>query len=351
GEIVLSAYNARDHAEFRVKAKVEEPGDMVVVADKALPQLISSLAGQDLLLTDGKGGSVLNISTPAADYSVPSIPVAGWPEFPVPAGEVRHATLPLDAFFAASRKAGKAAANNEQKRPILNGLLMAFEEGNLRLAATDSYCLSVRNVPATGDAAGTGCVVHAKSLDTLIKMAKPFQDSGEVAVTLELDRRLCFEIPGRFRFATAVLGDQSKFPNIANAIPKQFAVDLLFDRRQMQAAYKRVSIFVGDTDMNPLVMRFEENGTAELLAENSASTVGTGREKLSASNVASFEQDEDYVVAMKVPMLSTGFGLVEGDVLRLRLSPMTGNQVVVFSEEGNGDELGDFYLAIASKMR
>ena len=46
------------------------------------------------------------------------------------------------------------AASNDDARPVLTGVLMAADETGLRLVATDSYRLAVRDLPGVGRAGG-----------------------------------------------------------------------------------------------------------------------------------------------------------------------------------------------------
>jgi len=58
-------------------------------------------------------------------------------------------TLPATGLADALRQVVRAASS-EDSRPILTGVLMAAEGGALRLVATDSYRLAVRDLPGAG---------------------------------------------------------------------------------------------------------------------------------------------------------------------------------------------------------
>ena len=65
---------------------------------------------------------------------------------PEPAGE--GVTLDAKALAEALRQV-VSAASTDDSRPILTGVLMAAEADGLRLVATDSYRLAVRDLPGT----------------------------------------------------------------------------------------------------------------------------------------------------------------------------------------------------------
>ena len=58
------------------------------------------------------------------------------------------------------------AASSDESRPILTGVLLAAEGGGLRLVATDSYRLAVRDLPGTSVLAeGQSVLVPSRALD------------------------------------------------------------------------------------------------------------------------------------------------------------------------------------------
>ena len=63
------------------------------------------------------------------------------------------------------------AASNEDSRPILTGVLMAAEDGGLRLVATDSYRLAVRDLRGVGVLAeGQRVLVPSRALNELMRL-------------------------------------------------------------------------------------------------------------------------------------------------------------------------------------
>src|SRR5213075_3067571 len=79
-------------------------------------------------------------------YAVRVLPPEEFLRLPQPSGDA--VTLAANDFAEALRQVVPAASHDEA-RPILTGVLMAAEEGGLRLVATDSYRLAVRDLPGT----------------------------------------------------------------------------------------------------------------------------------------------------------------------------------------------------------
>ena len=107
------------------------------------------------------------------------------------------------------------AASRDDARPILTGVLLAAEEGGLRLVATDSYRLALRDLPGTSLLAeGKKVLVPARALGELTRVL-----SGAATVTLRLGAdQANFEV-GDVRLTTRLI--EGEFPNYRAADPGQ----------------------------------------------------------------------------------------------------------------------------------
>ena len=95
-----------------------------------------------------------------------TIPAHEYPQLPEPA----ESSVSLDAVaFADALRQVVAAASNDESRPILTGVLLAAEDDGLRLVATDSYRLAVRDLPGTSVLAeGQQVLVPSTALKELV---------------------------------------------------------------------------------------------------------------------------------------------------------------------------------------
>ena len=88
----------------------------------------------------------VHISAGRSQFQVRPLSADDFPRRPEFAAEA--VTLPVDSFGAALRQVARAASSDES-RPMLTGVLLAAEDDGLRLVATDSYRLAVRDLPGT----------------------------------------------------------------------------------------------------------------------------------------------------------------------------------------------------------
>ena len=86
------------------------------------------------------------IAAGRSQFTVRTIPADEFPRLRRAGGRGRHARA---TDFAEALRQVVAAASTDETRPILTGVLMAAEAAGLRLVATDSYRLAVRDLPGT----------------------------------------------------------------------------------------------------------------------------------------------------------------------------------------------------------
>ena len=81
------------------------------------------------------------------------------------------------------------AASTDDSRPILTGVLLAAEEGGLRLVATDSYRLAVRDLPgAQVLREGQSVLLPSRALGELTRLL-----TGASTVELRLGERAVYQ--------------------------------------------------------------------------------------------------------------------------------------------------------------
>src|SRR5205807_8712573 len=136
--------------------------------------------------------------------------------------------------FAEALRQVVRAASTDDARPMLTGVLLAAEEGGLRLVATDSYRLAVRDLPgATVLREGQRVLVPAKALAELQRLL-----AGAEQVVLRLaDHDAGFEL-GSIRLTTRLI--ESEFPNYRQLIPSSYPNRLRVAREAFLDALRRV---------------------------------------------------------------------------------------------------------------
>ncbi|MBP7631290.1 MAG: DNA polymerase III subunit beta, partial [Acidimicrobiales bacterium] len=161
----------------------------------------------------------------------------------LPADEFPRLAMPADdAVTISAREFATAlhqvvpAASADDARPILTGVLLAAEEGGLRLVATDSYRLAVRDIPGASILSeGQSVLVPSRALRELERLLGSAEE-----ITLRLgEREASFEV-GELRLTTRLI--EGEFPNYRGLIPASHPNQLTVGRESLVEAVRRVKL-------------------------------------------------------------------------------------------------------------
>jgi DNA polymerase-3 subunit beta len=160
-----------------------------------------------------------------------------FPRLPTPTGDA--VTLAGVDVAEALRQVVRAASSDDA-RPVLTGVLMSSEESGLRLVATDSYRLAVRDLPGTTVLReGQKVLVPSRALAELQRLVE-----GEGELTLRLgEHDATFEV-GEVRLTTRLI--EGEFPNYRQLIPASYPNRLIVGREALLDALRRVKLLVRD---------------------------------------------------------------------------------------------------------
>ena len=231
-------------------------------------------------------------------YAVRVLPPEEFLRLPQPSGDA--VTLAASDFADALRQVVPAASRDEA-RPILTGVLMAAEAGGLRLVATDSYRLAVRDLPGTSVLQeGQTVLVPSRALAELNRVV-----SGAEQVTLRLaSAEASFEV-GESRLTTRLI--EGDFPNYRQLIPQSYPNRLIVGKEPFLNAIRRVKLLAKDA--TPVRLTLRPDGL-ELVAVTQ--DVGQAREDLDAKY-----EGAEMVVAFNPEFLIDGVEAITGDEVQL----------------------------------
>jgi len=207
-------------------------------------------------------------------------------------------TLQADAFAEALRQVVRAASTDES-RQALTGVLLTAEEHGLRMVATDSYRLALRDLSGTSVLAeGQKVLVPARALNELVRLL-----SGADALTLRLgDKDATFEV-GSARLSTRLI--DAEFPNYRQLIPSSYPNRLTVGREPLLDAIRRVKLLARESTSSPIRLNLSADGV-ELIARTQ--DLGQASEAVDAKY-----EGTEMVVAFNPDYLSAGVEATTGD--------------------------------------
>jgi DNA polymerase III subunit beta len=180
----------------------------------------------------------LRIASGRSHFTVRTHPAGDFPRLQVPSGDT--VTLPAGGLADALRQVTRAASS-EDSRPILTGVLMVAEGEGLRLVATDSYRLAVRDLRGVGVLAeGQRVLVPSRALNELMRLLG--SASGEVSLRLGA-HDATFGV-GEVLLTTRLI--EGEFPNYRALIPANYPSRLIVGREALLDAVRRVKLLARD---------------------------------------------------------------------------------------------------------
>jgi DNA polymerase-3 subunit beta len=202
----------------------------------------------------------VEISSARAHFGLRSFPLVEFPSLPAPAAP--SVTLPRWAFVEALRQVVRAASSDDA-RPLLTGVLMTADGKAVRLVATDSYRMALRDLHGTATLGKDGDVlVPARALAELQRLPVPGGAAGggegpgmEVGVAPGVSD-ITFT-SGHVQISTRLL--DGTYPDYRQLIPDSYPNRLHVGRESFLAALRRVRLLVRD-NTTPVRLSMRPNG-------------------------------------------------------------------------------------------
>lgn len=245
------------------------------------------------------------ISSGRSDFALRVLPAEEFPRVHDSTGE---AVRVGGALLAEALRQAIPAASRDDARPILTGVQLEARGEGLRLVATDSYRLGLRDLPGQQVLPeGTRVLVPAKALGELQRLL----GEGDVAITIS-ERDATFEVGG-VRITTRLI--EGEFPNYQQLIPSGYPNRLTVGKEGFIEAIKRVRLVAQSREGAPIRLSLAAE-RVELTA--TAQDIGEAHELLEAKY-----EGEEMVVAFNPEFLLDGVTAVDtDDVILETLDPL-----------------------------
>jgi DNA polymerase-3 subunit beta len=299
--LTLQATDLEVSIKTACEARVDESG-VTVVPGKILTDIVRSLPDAAVTIEATTTGSA-SVSCGQSAFSLKTLAADDYPKFPdvTPAEAIE---LPTSTFTTMVHQVAKAVSRDET-RPILTGVLMVTEPGTLRMAATDSYRLCVRELPVPGLLTEMEVVVPGKALEDASKLAAAVE-----TFTFGVSENQVIFTFGQTTFISRRI--EGTFPNYKQLIPKEHTTRIVIDRNELFEAVKRVSVMVQHN--TPLRLKAD---IATHTLTLSASTQGLGD---AAEDIQVTPEGEDVEIAFNHGYLVDGVAVMDCETVAIEVT-------------------------------
>jgi DNA polymerase-3 subunit beta len=257
----IAATNLETSINYWIGCKVDQEGAITVPA-RLLSEFVANLPTGNLELA----ASETNLTVTAKHYESHINGIAA-EEFPL-IPEVKSkpvVTLPADTLRDAIAEVVVAAALDES-RPVLAGVYMHIDEGNLILVATDSFRLAERAIELPKDHKGDlAVIVPARTMQELVRILSDTQ--GEVNMYMA-DNQVMFQLEDIELVSRLIEG---QFPDYKRIIPVTDETTATLPTPEFTRITKMANLFARE---NGGGVRIEIQAEGEIRIMSSASQVG-----------------------------------------------------------------------------
>jgi DNA polymerase-3 subunit beta len=306
GRVELRATDMEMGLRVPLPAEIEREGSVVLPA-RLILDVVRSLSGLTVTLELRSAEQDVEVVAGNATFHIRTLRSEDFPPFPEPSSE-GTITVPARAFVDTVLKVANSASRDET-RPVLTGILVSAGDRELRMVATDSYRLSVKETQLEQPlSAGFEANVPAQALQELARLVQQHDD--EALVVGVRQNQIVFQIAGVVLSSRLIEG---QFPNYRQLLPETYEHELTIAGAELTDVVRRISLLAQKNA--PLRLSFQPG---ELTVSAQTPDIGEAREALPVAF-----QGEPFEIGFNPDFLREGLeGIGGGDVVVKLISPL-----------------------------
>ncbi|HWI06753.1 MAG TPA: DNA polymerase III subunit beta [Solirubrobacteraceae bacterium] len=301
-----------------LKADVEREGTVVLPA-RLMLEVARSLPGSQATFELRPAEQDVEVVSGSATFHIRTLRAEDFPPLPE-AGDDDVVEVPAQAFTETINRVARSASRDET-RPILTGILVSATADELRMVATDSYRLSVKETRLEAPLErGFEANVPARALQELARIA---QSAGAQNLTVSVrTNQIVFQVGGDVLSSRLIDG---QFPNYRQLLPEAYEHELTLGSGELTEVVRRISLMAQKNA--PLRLAFKEG---ELTVSAQTPDVGEASESLPVPFAG-----EPFEIGFNPEFLRDGLESADGGDLVLKLiSPLRPG--LIESADGSG---------------
>jgi DNA polymerase-3 subunit beta len=291
----------------------------VVLPARLLLDVVRSLPAASVTIELRSAEQDVELVSGNATFHIRTLRAEDFPPFPEPEAD-STVELPAEAFVSTALKVAGSASRDET-RPVLTGILVSASERELRMVATDSYRLSVKETTLEAPLSSAFEVnVPARALQELGRLVTHTEDERlQVSVR---QNQVLFTL-GKVILSSRLIDGQ--FPNYRQLLPESFEHELRLAGPEFTDVVRRISLLAQKNA--PLRLSF---AAGELTVSAQTPDVGEARESMPVAF-----QGEELEIGFNPEFLRAGLEAIdESDVLLKLISPLRPG--LIESGDGSG---------------
>jgi DNA polymerase III subunit beta len=306
GAIELRATDMEIGLRVPLEGEVVREGAAVLPA-RLLVDVVRALPGDGVSIELRPAEQDVEIKGGNATFHIRTLRLEDFPPFPE-AEDGAKVAVPSKAFVETVAKVARSASRDET-RPVLTGILVSAQGDELRMVATDSYRLAVKETKLEAPLDGTvEANVPARALQELTRIVGA-SEGEDLAVSVRTNQ-VVFEVGGTVLSSRLIDG---QFPNYRQLLPDAYEHELRLAAGEVTDVVRRIALLAQKNA--PLRLAFAEG---ELTVSARTPDIGEASETIPVPF-----QGEPLEIGFNPDFLRDGLESVDtGDVLLKLISPL-----------------------------
>ncbi len=306
GGIELRATDMEIGLRVPLDGEVVREGSVVLPA-RLLVDVIRALPGDEVSVELRPAEQDVEIKGGNATFHIRTLRLEDFPPFP-DGEDGSRVSVPSGAFVETVGKVLRSASRDET-RPVLTGILVSAQGEELRMVATDSYRLAVKETALEAPLDGTvEANVPARALQELARIVAA--SGGEDLQVSVRTNQVVFEVGGTVLSSRLIDG---QFPNYRQLLPDAYEHELRLTAGEVTDVVRRIALLAQKNA--PLRLAFAEG---ELTVSARTPDIGEASETIPVPF-----SGEPLEIGFNPDFLRDGLESVDsGDVLLKLISPL-----------------------------
>lgn len=321
GAVELRATDMEVALRVPLVAEVERAGTAVLPGRLTL-DVIRALPASQVTLELRPADQDVEIKSGSATFHIRTLRSEDFPPLPEAGGDA-VVEVPAQAFVETIARVARSASRDET-RPILTGILVSAAGRDLRMVATDSYRLSVKETTLEHELNGTfEANVPARALQELARIAGAHAEGADATLTVGVRaNQIVFQVGGAVLSSRLIDG---QFPNFRQLLPDTYEHELRLAGDELTDVVRRISLLAQKNA--PLRLSFQEG---EVTVSAQTPDVGEASETVPVAF-----SGEPFEIGFNPEFLRDGLESVEtGDLILKLISPLRPG--LIESADGSG---------------
>ncbi len=293
-QLSVSATNLDIAITEHIGAKVSKEGSVTVPA-RLTQDFVSSLPSENIHIK--QDGHKLHITSGNYDSTINGVAADEFPVMPQIKDGVSWEVPAIDLKNALQQVV--FAASGDEARPVLTGVFIHSSNGELYIAATDSYRLAEKKALKTKQ--DVALLIPATAMQDLLRVIN--DDSSVVSITND-DQQVLFRVGSTELVARLIEG---KYPDYKKLIPPTFASSATLKKEDLVNITKVSSLFAREA-AGSITVKVDEK-TKQISVRSVASQVGENTAAADADIKGGGE------ITLNSRYLLDGLQAIEGDAV------------------------------------